>query len=152
MSLEDFDGDASKYIEHLLSIFEKDFIKSNIVFRKEKVFYDKKEVDNKPGAFVHITTETDRKTGERILSLRRCERLPWVKLMIENEEKPDVLVWSKDQKTKKRWVTRVSLFLEEQTFLVVLEKTKSGYFLITAIYIDNPNQKKKLLKEYGKYR
>jgi len=34
---------------------------------------------------------------------------------------------------------------------VILEEKTKGYFMITAIYVDNPNQKKKHLKAYIQY-
>ncbi|HBB56780.1 TPA: hypothetical protein DEW47_03150 [Patescibacteria group bacterium] len=150
--LEDFNGDAEAYIARLFEIFERDFIKSSPAFRGKRVLFDKKDDGGKPQAFTHITTEENWQTKEREICLRRCERIAWIKAVIENENDQKVLVWEKEQKTGKRWATRTFLFLEEGDFLVILQEIKHGHYLITAIYVDNPNQKRKHLKAHASYK
>lgn len=153
IKLEDFNGDVHKYIEHIFSIFEQDFILNKPIFNKEKVFHNKSDSGGKPACFVHITTEENKETGERELSLRRCERLSWIKAVIENSDDLAVLVWKKEQNTNKRFDTRIYLFLHEEDFLVILQPQKKyGHYMITAIYVDNPNQKRKHLKSYSEFQ
>ena len=85
------------------------------------------------------------------MSLRRCERIAWIKAIIENSSTPEVLVWEKEQATSKGSATRTYMFLEKEDFLVILQEIKWGHYMITAIYIDNPNQKRKHLKSYQKF-
>ena len=146
--LEDFGGDPAAYIAHLFSIFERDFINSKPQFKGKSVLHDKANEGGKPRAFNHITTEEDRKTKQRGLSLRRCERIGWIKTIIEHADDPAVLVWQREQATKKKWAMRTYLFLEQDDFLVVMQEIKYGHYLITAIYVDNPVQKQKHLKAY----
>lgn len=150
--LEDFNGDAEAYIAHLFSIFERDFISSTPTFRGKRVLHDKKDDSGKPQAFTHITTEENRQTKERELCLRRCERIAWIKAVLENADDPKVLVWEKEQKTSRRRAVRTLLFLEDEDFLVILQEIKWGHYLITAIYVDNPNQKRKHKKAYEAYK
>jgi hypothetical protein len=150
--LEDFKGDVSKYLEHVFSIFTKDFVESKPIFRGNKVLYDNRDEDGKPAVFVHITTENDHTSGERVICLRRCERISWIRSIIENVDDPAVLFWEKDQKAGKRRAIRTYLFLEKHDFLVVLQKIKYGHYMITAIYVDNPGQKEKHLKAYEAYK
>ena len=150
--LEDFNGDTEKYIARLFELFEKDFITTSPIFRNKKVLFDKKDDNGKPQAFTHITTEENRQTGQRELCLRRCERIAWIKAVIKNADNEKVLVWEKEQKTSKRRDIRTFLFLEEEDFLVILQEIKWGHYLITAIYVDNPNQKRKHLKSYTAYK
>lgn len=70
--LEDFNGDPKTYIEHLFSVFTRDFIKTTPVFKGKKVLHDKKDDNGKPQAFSHITTEENQQTKQRELCLRRC--------------------------------------------------------------------------------
>jgi hypothetical protein len=149
-SLEYFEGDPIKYIEHLFSLFTRDFITSKPSFKGKYVFYDKADDNGKPRAFSHITTEENRETKERELCLRRCERIAWIRAIIEHYEDPVVLVWEKEQRTSKKIATRTYLFLKEEDFLVILQEIKHGHYMITAIYVDNPNQKRKHLKAYEK--
>lgn len=150
--LEDFEGDAAKYLEHVFSLFTRDFITATPVFKGKKVFFDKHDNDGKPAAFVHITTEDNRATKQRELSLRRCERIAWIKAIIEHANDPVVLVWEKEQRTTKRRDVRTYLFLEQEDFLVILQEIKYGHYMITAIYVDNPNQKRKHLKAHQAFQ
>lgn len=149
--LEDFEGDAAKYLDHIFSLFKRDFITTTPTFKGKKVFYDKNDDGGKPAAFVHITTEENRSTKQRELSLRRCERIGWIKAMIEHHTDPAILFWEKEQKTTKRRAVRTYIFLEKEDFLVVLQEIKHGHYMITAIYVDNPNQKRKHLKAHQAY-
>lgn len=151
ITLQDFEGNPVAYIDHLFEIFTRDFIVSTPMFRGSKVFHDQKDEGGKPQAFVHITTEENRETGERELCLRRCERMAWIRPIIEHADNEDVLVWNKEQQTSKGWKMRTYLYLHEEDFLVILEEKTKGHFMITAIYVDDPVQKKKHLKAYGQY-
>ena len=148
ITLADCDGDSEKYIAKLFEIFKKDFMDSRPSFKGKPVLFDKKLDGDKPNTFVHITTEKDPATKQRILSMRRCERIGWIKPIIEHANDPAILVWQKEQVTSERTATRVYLFLEKEDFLVIIQEIKWGHFIITAIYVDNPNQKRKHLKAY----
>jgi hypothetical protein len=150
--LEDFNGDIAVYLEHIFSLFTADFITSTPLYSNKKVLYDKKDDGGKPSAFIHITTEENRETKQREVSLRRCERISWIKAIIENASDPAILVWEKEQKTSKRRDIRTYLFLEQEDFLVILQELKHGHYLVTAIYVDNPNQKRKHLKAHKVYK
>lgn len=151
--LEDFNGDAKKYIDHLFSLFERDFIKANPAFKGKKVFCNLSDDGGKPKAFNHVTTQEDRESGERILDLRRCERIGWIKSIIEHCTDPAILTWEQPHYTPERTTNRIYLFLECDNFLVILEEIKRrDHFMITAIYVDNPKQKKKHLAAYTKHR
>jgi len=149
--LEDFNGDPEAYIAHLFSVFTRDFITNTPIFQGKKVLHDKKDDNGKPQAFSHITTEENCQTKQRELCLRRCERIAWIKAVIENSNDQKVLVWKKEQNTSKRGAVRIFLFLENEDFLVILEETKWVRYLVTAIYVDNPNQKRKHQKAYESY-
>lgn len=149
VKLEDFNGDADKYIKRIFAIFERDFVLSKPKFRDKVVLHDKGLDGNKPRTFVHITTESNGK-GERILSLRRCERIGWIKAIIEHADDSAILVWEKEQATTKREAIRIYLFMEKQDFLVILQEIKWGHYLITAVYVDNPRQKAKHIRAYEK--
>jgi len=150
--LEDFNGDVTAYLEHIFSLFTADFVTSVPLYNNKKVFYDKKDDGGKPSTFIHITTEENRETKQREVCLRRCERISWIRSIIENVNDPAVLVWRKEQKTSKRVDTRTYLFLEQEDFLVILQELKYGNFLITAIYVDNKNQKIRHLNAYKEYK
>ncbi len=150
--LTDFDGDPKAYIEHLYTLFVRDFITTRPQFKDAPVLFDRIIESGKPRTFTHITTEEDRATGDRVLSLRRCERIGWIKAIIEHVNDPAILFWEKEHFAPQRKANRLYFFLECDNFLVIIEEKKSGHFMITAIYVDNPNQKRKHLKAYEEYR
>lgn len=152
IKLEDFGGNVQEYLDHIFSIFKNDFMDSHPTFEEKGVLHDKKDDNGRPQGFVHITTEENYASGERELSLRRCERISWVRQIIENSSDPAVLVWVKEvHSSKKKWVKRTSLFLEKERFLIILEEIKHGFYMITAIYVDSDKQKEKHLNEYKRY-
>lgn len=151
ITLADFGGDGKAYIDHLYSIFNRDFVDSETQFRGKKVIFDNVIEDGKFRGFTHITTEENKATKERELCLRRCERLEWIKLMIENETDPGVLVWEQIHYTPKRVSVRTFIFIENEDFLIILNPIKGEQFLVTAIYVDYPNQKRKHLKAHKAY-
>ena len=151
ITLTDCDGDSEKYIEKLFEIFKKDFIESRPVFNGKPVLFDKNLDGDKPNTFVHITTETDPITKQRILSMPRCERIGWLRQVIDNNSDSEVLVWEKVHYSKKKKTNRVCLYLECGDYLVILDEQKHGFYIITGIYVDYPYQKKRHRKEFEKY-
>jgi len=151
IKLSDFKGDGEKYVNHLFTIFTRDFISNTPTFKKKKILFDKGEENGKPRTFTHITTEENESTNERELCLRRCERIGWVKPIIEHCGDNSVLIWEAEHFGKRRISNRIYLFLECDDFLIVLEETKWGYYMITVIYVDSPNQKRKHLNAYQNF-
>ena len=149
--LSDFNGDSRAYIEHLFSVFKKDFIDSKPFFSKKQIWHDNKiTVQNKPEGFWHLTTEKDKMTGERsITDLRRCERLCWIRPIIENCTDKCIDKW--DLLENKRKKVRIKIFLRDYDFLVILDTLKNNYFLVTSYYLNWPHSKRKIIKERDRY-
>lgn len=147
IELAQFSGDPARYFDHLFSIFKKDFIDSQPTFHGKPVFMgDQRMFNGKPECFWHVTSQTNKETGEREPSLRRCERVEWIRLIIEHCNDPAVWEWPKQHERE----LRHNLFLESENFLVVLIERKS-FYLITAIYIDYPHTRKRLEAEYQEH-
>jgi hypothetical protein len=64
------------------------------------------------------------------------------------EECDGVKVWNEPYGSK----TRVHLLLEEERYMVVLERREGYYLLITAFYFDYNHALRKQLKHYEQYR
>lgn len=154
---EDYNNDWTVYETELYNIFKHDFIDSSPTYKKVKVnvkhypkYFGKEE------AFFHITCKNYMDLHERAPDLRRCERIRWVRAFIENydcdstkcEECEGVKIWSEPYKGK----NRIHLLLEEERYIVVLEKRDSYYLLITAFYLDYEHSLRKRLKHYEQYR
>ena len=139
---EDYNNDWAKYEEELYKIFVNDFITTRPMFESKQVNIRKKPIEHgKEEAFFHVTCKDYFKNRERVPDFRRCERIKWVKSFIENYQCDPtqcykcygVKVWSEPYKSK----TRVHLFLEEEKYMVVLERRNRYYLLITAFYLEH---------------
>ncbi len=146
------------YEDLLYSIFRKDFIDSHPYFenkivniRKHPMEFDKEE------AFFHITCQDYSKSNNRQPDLRRCERIRWVRAFIENYNKcstsfcdscDGVKIWSEPYGNTER----THLLLEEERYIVVLEKRNNYVLLITAFYFEHDHALKKKLNHYLQYK
>ena len=141
--LEDCGGDWDKYIELLYSFFKDDFASNTIFYKAEKVILKRGPlVKGKEVTFWHLLE------GGSLPGLRRCERIRWVRAIIENSDNPSIKVWENERKNEKR----VCLWYEEEDYLVVLAKRKGYCILWTAYFIDKEHTKEKLRKEYEAYK
>ena len=150
IKLEDFDGDAILYINHLYSIFEKDFIISQpILFEKKVTIGNQKIVDGKELVFWHITSKGGKNHINRLPDLRRCERLHWIRFSIEHIHEIDgLLFWEQPSNRAGNFI----IYLEKYDFVIILRKLNYVFILITAYHVDYKNKRQKLLKDYQKYK
>ena len=144
------------YEDLLYSIFKCDFIEDHPEFEGKRVAIRKEPIEyGKEEAFFHVTCQDYLKDGERVPDLRRCERIRWVRAFIENygcdpslcPECDGVKVWSEPYKS----TSRVHMLLEEERYMVVIERRGSYCLLITAFYFDQDHKLKKKLKHYDIY-
>lgn len=149
-------ADISKYVEYeerLYSIFKQDFIDS-------KPTYDGKIVNHKffpsengkAEAFYHIISKTDPDGENRSPDFKRCERIRWVRKFIENYDCnmrnctscSGIKVWEEMYHHKKR----IHILMEDERYIVVLEKRDGYMLLITAYYIEYEHTLKSKLNKY----
>lgn len=154
---EDYNNIWHEYENSLYSIFKNDFINSFPRFEGKRVNIRKHPVEyGKEEAFFHVTCQDYSKNRDRVPDIRRCERIRWVRAFIENyecdpslcEECEGVKVWSEPYGSN----SRVHLLLEEERYMVVLERRESYCLLVTAFYFNYDHALKKRLKRYEKYR
>ena len=147
-------GDWSTFVESAYDIFRRDFVDSQPLFRRLQVRCrrDPIEEDGKEAGFWHCTSEGPNEP-DRVPALRRCERIAWVRAIIENSIEPGVDVWENERNKEVRTV----LWYREE-FLVVLaarSRYRDGfrYFqLITAYDSPEKHRKQNLRKERDEYR
>lgn len=144
------------YEDLLYEIFRKDFIVSRPSFRNKPVkirinpWHEKREE-----SFWHLTCrDYCHKNGlpeSRDPDLDRCKRIRWPRAFIENYDKccipcidddscKGVYIWESSHKPKKgKPKPRVKLFLEEESYLLILENRDDYYQLITAYMVTDEN-------------
>lgn len=147
--------DWKSYEEKLYSIFAQDFLLNRPSFKEKNVFIRKHpRVFNKDQTFFHITSKDFKgdDPNNRIPDLRRCERIHWIRPMIEIERYMQcnnhcLKIWIEEIRGRKR----IHILNEDDRFMVVLEERKNYFLLITAYYIEYRHTLKKKLKKYQEY-
>lgn len=149
-----------KYEEALLKVYKRDLWDGGLKFNCLNVIprvHKKFELNGKTldWTFAHFTSKGDIEE-DREFDLRRCERIGWVKAIIENAHLDCVKVWENDRENPKgEIITSVVLWCEEANSKVVIRKISNKnreYYIITTFYLVNKAHKIKALNdEYDKY-
>jgi hypothetical protein len=142
--LSDFGGDWSRYQEALYQSFRRDFMGDPFLYRGLRVGLKRHPlIKGKEATFWHFISEGSVEE-DRLPDLRRCERIRWPRVVIENAQSPDILQWNNER----RGETRTCLWVQEVEYLVVLA-VREGYVLPwTAYLVCQSHQKRKLEREY----
>lgn len=145
------------YENDLYQVFYHDFIANktkikskNINIRKNPIMFGKEQ------AFFHITSkgfQYDSDPNDRIPDLKRCERIRWIKYLIEyynahGECDEQLRYWEEDYNGN----SRIHLLCEIEKFLVVIEERNDYCLFITSYYIEHEHQLQKKLKKYYRYK
>jgi hypothetical protein len=84
--------------------------------------------------------------GERLPDLRRCERLKWVRALMESCHDPAVLFW--DFKESDGTV-HTYVWLHEHSFVVILKKYPDGSRrLVTSYFVDKEGKERTFRSKY----
>jgi len=140
------DGDWCEVLDNLYKVFRRDFIERPLFYRACRVFCDSRKVDSdKEEAFWHLITKEQ--GGERLVDYGRAKRLPWIRPIIENSDRPEIKEWEYLEKGKK---VRVYLWVEDHDYVVVLERKGNRCFLVTAYYVEGESTRRRLRRKYEK--
>jgi hypothetical protein len=148
----DFEGDWEKFLATVYQIFERDFKHSRPRYEGQTVVHDTRIEDGKEAGFWHMTCRYEPLTKAREMDLRRCERIPWPRPMIEHPADEALSVWKAERKKpgSPRQI-RILIWLENLDYLVVLAERPKVTILVTAYCTDFESHKEKLRKERDGY-
>ncbi len=119
---------------------------SRPVYRGAEVWFFLDMEDGKEKIFWHLTSRDDKETGERLPDLRRSERLPWVRPMIDQPDQSDVLDWDFEEGDG---TIKTYIWLKEYDFVVIMKKyPDENRRLITSFWIEYNNTRRKMQKKY----
>ncbi|MFH0739882.1 MAG: hypothetical protein V1819_02160 [bacterium] len=143
-----FNGNWDEYEEKLYSVFKKDFLDSRPYFKKILPVGIKKEpkLKSKEATFWHIITY-GKIEDQRLPDLRKCERIGWIKPIIEVFPHQDIKAWI-DRRGKDE---RICLCYGDWDFMVVLRKMKDYILLITAYPVERRQTREQLKSQYEHY-
>lgn len=154
----DFENDYQEYENNLYLKYQRDFINTQPFFEGKQVkvrFYPK--INGYEESFIHFTCKNYENIEERELDFRRCERLHWIRRVIENylckntctnSNCDGIKIWEEPYKM----YLRVHFLFEEERYLVIIEKRKDYNLLITAYYLEYDNALEKQLKRYCRFK
>jgi len=137
------------HLDHLYQVYQGDFVSNQSIFCGLPIITDDRVLDSsgRSECFIHLTTCDDYTTQTRIFDPRRSERIPWIKLTLDNySDTQNVKIWEVRKKGKQK----VNILIENERYHVVLTKYKKVFNLTTAYYVDKNHTLRKLLKEYKK--
>jgi hypothetical protein len=145
---EEYSRNWNAYEDVLYQHFLNDLVHNQVKYQGMPISLRKHlEYKNKHFSFWHVTSEGE-KESERTPDFRRCERICWIRAIIENHSDPAIKTWENIRKGK----LSVCLWLEEEQYLVVLGK-RDGYWLLLTAYCTNyPHTQKKLRREYDTFK
>ncbi|MCP9745985.1 hypothetical protein [Lacihabitans sp. CS3-21] len=142
--------EEGKRKDSLLRVFNRDFnVENPILFKSKCVYPTPKEGQDKLAIlFTHLTTVIqDKKERNRIFDIKRSERLHWVRYHLNETKQDEMLVFS----VKEPEGNRTYIYDKKENYVVILEPLRrvSGYYLLTAYYIEGKDVKRdKILKKY----
>jgi hypothetical protein len=149
--LDDYGGDYNIYIEHVYSIFRRDFIERKTKFRGEELRLKRHPLyQEKAYTFYHITHK-GKDEKNRLPDLRRCERMPWASPTIENCDYWNLKIWPQIRKGKGGTSNRLCIWLEridEPDYIIILDIRNNYKLLWTAFVPEYNHEKRKKQKEY----
>jgi hypothetical protein len=154
--LNDYGGNYQALLDDCYRSYYADFYSSKPAWPIANVRFAIKrqpEVDGQCHTFWHIISE-GRDEENRTPDFRRCERITWPRLLIDEfcrtypQSASDRIVW---WKVKKSGEWRYCIALPNFSYLVVVAE-RAGYVLLwTAYPVDYSSQRSKLSREYVSY-
>lgn len=151
--MADHDHAWEAYVEAVYTIFKRDFIICQPKFdgcwvrcRRDPLY------ESKVAGFWHCVQEGPDEE-QRIPDIRRCERIGWIKVVIDHATDPLVDTWENQRGKEKRGL----LWFREDYLVVLAERIRARdnfrYFqLITAYCTNEESRKRKLRQERDRYR
>jgi len=132
--------------DELYVLFRKDFVESQPCYEGVPIWFFPEKENGKEKVFWHLTTRNDKQTGERLPDMRRCERLPWARPMLDHVGYSEELAWDYEEGDG---TVKTYVWLEQCDFLVLLKKYRDGRRrLITSYWIEYAHTKRSLRKKY----
>lgn len=149
-------GDYHEYEKALLEIYERDLWKGNLTFNSLNVkprVHKKFEISGRSldWTFAHFTSKGP-VDDDRELDLTRCERMGFIKPILDNAHLDCVKVWENSRLNKKNQpVVSVVLWCECVNIKLVITRYKDYYVITTFYLIRGEHKIKKHEEEYAQY-
>ena len=144
--LEDYNNRWERYLDEVFSVFYRDFIETQPQFQNKWVRCRRDLIKGKEAAFWHCISKEPNENN-RTPDIRRCERIGWVRAIIEHSLSSKVDCWPV---RKKREVRKLLWFNEGYLVVLAERHRKRDDFqymqLITTYCTEKERRKEKLRK------
>lgn len=143
-----FAGEWEVYEEALYKIFQETLLGEVMHFQGVRVGVRRlPEYKGKHFAFWHLISEGE-KEEERTPDLRRCERLAWVRWVIQNcDASPDISWWENE-----RWGQKhIVIWHEKENYAVILAR-RNGYHMLKSAYLAAPHRTEAFRQERDNFK
>jgi hypothetical protein len=147
-----FEPDVSLLVE-LLTVFLNDFIynpfeidglKIKVILNPSKV----RDFENYPETFVHLITRKN-SVNRRVFDPHRANKLHWVKHILLNKSDDDIYYFEYEEGNGSM---RDYYWYKNGNFLVIMEKIRPDYLIITSFNIDDNSQRNMYERRYNNYK
>lgn len=147
-NFEQFGGNWPTFLEHIYQQFSECYTRKPFpTFQGDAVSFKRHpEVQGKAATFWHLISEGEIE-DDRLPNMRRCERIPWAREIIEHCDDPEVKVWD----VRRGNELRTLLWCEEAEYVVVLARRKNYSILWTAYPVIENHRKRKFQSEYAQF-
>jgi len=147
LPLSDCGGDWDLYLDVVHEAFLDDIDRTWLMYKGRRITSPKQPESLGRGiGFWHVISEGSTEE-ERIPDLRRCERVPWIRYIVENAHTHDEIdVWQ-----NQRGTTTNILFWYKEEYLVIIADRKSYWILKTAYCTLQTGRKRALRAERDRY-
>ncbi|SHJ47875.1 hypothetical protein SAMN05444280_12080 [Tangfeifania diversioriginum] len=145
--LEHFNGNYEQFIDAVYEVFDNDFIRHKTKFRGEVLRMKWHPVFKERAYTFYHMTHKGKDEQNREPDLRRCERIPWARPVIENCDSWKLKIWPQKRKRGNRLCIWLDLE-DEPDYFVIIDVRKNYKLLWTAFVAEYKHEKRKKLKEY----
>lgn len=130
----------------LYAVFKTDFLDRAASYGSRPVWIFSDRERGKEKMFWHLTEKEDKTLGGRVADLRRAERLPWSRPMLDHITDLQVVHWDYEEGDK---TIKTYVWLKDFDFVIVLKRMPDlSRRLITSFYVDYANKKRDLERKY----
>ena len=142
------DGNWPGYVERLYSVYLDTVVNGNLRFEGLKISCQFRPASQgKHFGFWHVISEGEVE-GDRLPSLRRCERMGWIAYLIANAETDTEISWWKN---KRNGNTHVVIWHEAENFVVILAE-RGDYYLLKSAYCAESHRRATFVRERAQFR
>ena len=154
-------GNYKKYLNELYVYFKEELLNADLRIKNLPVRFREYPPEglDKEEAFYHLTCRNySHKIDHRMPDFNRAERIRIIRAIIDNFLKCEKCILDDSCNGILMWIepfnnsNRIHLYLQEERYIIVLEKRTGYYLLITAFYVDNEEKHEYYISKYDRYQ